>query len=229
MSQVATESVMCPSCCESYDQTVFRSLNGERIPAQVQRLLDGTFELITCACGHSHRPEHRMLYSHYALRTWIAMYPRAQRDQFAMLEHGIQLVFDRDFRAAPPTIAAGLRGVLPRLVFGQAALSEAVRVSEAGLEPALLECAKLLLVRRNLAAALAHGPAELMFEGVTSDHLLQFGILELGSGTRRDTLTAPRDLLDEVNAVQRELATEYPELFARPYVSATRYLFGAHA
>jgi hypothetical protein len=228
MSQVATESVMCPSCLESHDHSVFRSLNGERIPAQVQRLLEGSFERITCACGHSYQPEHRMLYSHYALRTWIAMYPRAQRDQFAMLEHGIQLVFEQDFKAAPPMVAAGLRGVRPRLVFGQVALAEAVRVSEAGLEPALLECAKLMLVRRNLATALGHGPAELIYEGATAGGQLQFGLVELGAGVRRETLTAERALLDELGAVRDELVAQYPDLFARPYVSATRYLFGAH-
>jgi hypothetical protein len=228
MSQIATESIMCPSCCESHELTVFRSLNGERIPAQVARLLDGSFELTTCACGHAFRPEHRMLYSHYALRTWIAMYPRGDRDRFAMLEHGIQLVFEQDFRGAPPMVAAGLRGVRPRLVFGQAALSEAVRVSEAGLEPALFECAKLLLFRRNLARTVAYGPAELIYEGVTTDDLLQFGIVELTSGTRCDTLTASRDLLDEVGAVHDELVPRYPDLFTRPYISATRYLFGAH-
>jgi hypothetical protein len=228
MSQVATESIICPSCCESHDHTVFQSLNGERIPAQVQHLLDGTFELTTCACGHAFRPEHRMLYSHYALRTWIAMYPRGERDRFAMLEHGIQLVFEHDFRGAPPVVAAGLRGVQPRLVFGQAQLSEAVRISEAGLEPALFECAKLLLFRRNLAGAVAYGPAELIYEGVTADDLLQFGLVELTSGARRDTLTASRDVLDEVGAVRDELVTGYPDLFARPYISATRYLFGVH-
>lgn len=227
MSQVASERVTCPACAESCEYTLFRSLNGERIPAQVQRLLDGSFELITCRCGHTYRPEHRMLYSHYALRTWIVMHPRAERAQFAALERGVELVFEQDFKGAPPMVAAGLRGVRPRLVFGQAALSEAVRVSEAGLEPALFECAKLLLFRRNLARLVAHGPAELIYEGALAGEQLQFAVVELASGARRDSLAAARDLLDEVSAVRDELVVRYPDLFTRPYISATRYLFGA--
>jgi hypothetical protein len=229
VSEIGVEQVTCPACGASHEHTVFRSLNGERVAAQVERLLDGTFEQIDCGCGRAYRPEHTMLYTHYALRTWIVMHPRADREKFATIEHGVLLVFERDFRAAPPMVAAGLRGVRPRLVFGQALLSEAVRLSEAGLDPVLLECAKLLVFRRNLAQAAAHAPAELVFEGVADGDRLQFGVVELASGERRDTVTAPRDVLDEVAATSDEFARRYPALFTRPYLSATRYLFGAAA
>lgn len=229
MSQIAPEQIACPACGELQERTVFRSLNGERVPAQVQRLLDDTFERIECACGHAYRPEHTMLYTHFPLRTWIVMHPRADREKFATLEHGILLVFERDFRAAPPMVAAGLRGVRPRLVFGQAALSEAVRLSESGLDPVMLECAKLLVFRRNLAQTAAHGPAELLFERVVEGERLQFGLVELASGERRDTVTASSEVLDEVAATRDEFAERYAALFARPYLSATRYLFGAAA
>jgi hypothetical protein len=229
MSHVEPERIACPSCGATHEHMVFRSLNGEHVPAQVQHLLDGTFEQIACACGHAYRPEHQMVYAHYALRTWVVMYPRADRDRFATLERGVELVFERDFRAAPRTVAAGLRGVRPRLVFGQLALSEAVRVSEAGLEPAILECAKLLVFRRNLAAALAHGPAELIFEGLADGERLQLGVVELATGARRGAVTAAPYVLDEVEAARDEFAARYPALFTRPYASATRYLFGGEA
>jgi hypothetical protein len=227
MSEVAPERVTCTSCGETHERMVFRSLNGELVPAQVQHLLDGTFERIECACGRAYRPEHTMLYTHHALRTWIVMHPRADREKFATLEHGVMLVFERDFRTAPPRLAAGLRSVRPRLVFGQAALSEAVRLSEAGLDPVLLECAKLLVFRRNLARVMGYGPAELLFEGVADGEHLQFGVVELTSGERHDTVTAPPDVLGEVTAARGEFVERYPALFARPYLSATRYLFGA--
>ena len=229
VSQIDKEMVTCPSCGEMHEQVVFRSLNGERVPAQVQRLLDGTFEVITCAlCGHWYQPEHRMLYSHFALRTWIVMMPLADRERFATLEHGVALTFERDFQGAPPPVAAGLRGVRPRLVFGQTALSEAVRVAEAGLEPALLECAKLLVFRRNLGTTAAYGPVELIYEGLTNNGAIQLGVIELGSGARRDTVISPHEVLDEVAATRAEFEARYPSLFVRPYVSATRYLFGAN-
>jgi hypothetical protein len=125
-------------------------------------------------------------------------------------------------------IAAGLRGTRPRLVFGQDALSEAVRVSERRLEVAVLECAKLLLFRRNLPQAMGHGPAELLYEGTTEGGDLQFGVYELETGTRRDTVRSTHAVLDEVATARRDFEAQYPALFTQPYVSATRYLFGTH-
>ncbi|HEX4422159.1 MAG TPA: CpXC domain-containing protein [Kofleriaceae bacterium] len=248
MSQLEPEIITCPACGLTGEHLVFRSLNGERVPVQVEHLLADTFEQIACECGHAYRPEHRMLYTHYALRTWIVMHPPADRARFAEIEQGVLQVFERDFSAAPPPVAAGLRGVRPRLVFGQRALSEAVRLSEAGIDPVVLECAKLLVFRRNLAVAVGGAPAELLYEGSSTTGTgtagsaatvgtaggegsaapgLQFGVVELASGTRRATITASREVLDEVAATRGEFAARYPALFAQPYLSATRYLFGA--
>lgn len=264
MSQLEAETVACPACGAAQQAQVFRSLNGERVPEQVDRVLAGTFEAITCACGHEFRIEHTMLYTHYPLRTWIVMHPPVDRSRFASIEHGVLLVFERDFRAAPAPVAVGLRGVRPRLVFGQAALSEAVRVAQSGLDPIVLECAKLLVFRRNLGLMLDGAPAELLFEGAVSPELppaapteapaettaeapvetteapaeataptdapaplLQFGLIELTTGRRRGALTVAADILDEVAQTLPEWSSRYPDLFARPYLSATRYLFGA--
>jgi hypothetical protein len=227
MSHLEAERVACPACGAVHELDVFRSLNGERVPAQVARVLDGTFEAVTCACGEVFRPEHTMLYTHYALRTWIVMHPRADRPRFATIEHGVLQMMEREFRTAPPPVAIGLRGVRPRLVFGQAALSEAVRVAHSGLDLVWLECAKLLVFRRNLATAMAGAPAELLFERVTDDAQLQLGVVDLATGHRRAALHAPLGVIDEAEAMAGELAARYPDLFTRPYASATRYLFGA--
>lgn len=227
MSQIRPQPVTCPECGLTEERTLFVSLNGERVPAQVPHLLDDTFEEQVCSgCGACFRPEHEMLYSHFALRVWIVMLPRAARPGFAALEPAVAAQFHRPLAEAPPLVAAGLAGVRPRLVFGQAFLSEAVRVVEHGLEPALLECAKLFFFRRNLARLMALGPHELCLRGRAPDGAgWLVAVRRLEDCAILDELVLPAEVLDEVSAARAELMTMFPDLFERPYISAARYLF----
>lgn len=227
MSQIRPQPVTCPECGLVEERTLFVSLNGERVPAQVPHLLDDTFEEQVCsACGLCFRPEHEMLYSHFALRVWIVMLPRAARPGFAALEQAVLDQFRRPLAEAPPLVAAGLAGVRPRLVFGQVFLSEAVRAVEYGLEPALLECAKLFFFRRNLARLMPLGPHELCLRGRADDGAgWQLAARRLDDGAILDEVTLPSSFLDEAASVKSELLAMYPELFERPYISAARYLF----
>jgi len=228
MSHLDHERIACPGCGATKEHRIFRSLNGERVASQVERLLDGTFERVTCSgCGVRFRPEHRMLYAHYGLRAWVVMHPPEERHRFEDLEPAVEALFARNFANAPAVVSAGLRGVRPRLVFGQHMLSEAVRVAESSMDPALLECAKLLVYRRSLGDLASHGAIELCYEGrARSSERLQMGVHALRSGTRMGALEVASSLLDEVKHCRDELEGMYPALFSRSYVSATRYLFG---
>jgi CpXC protein len=230
MSHLCSETVACPACGAEQEMTLFRNLNGERVPAQVQLLLDGAFERRACqSCGHQFQPEHRMLYAHVADRVWVVMYPRSERPRFAVLEHGLALVFAHDFAHAPELVHGQLASARPRLVFGQHMLRESIRIAHDRIDPAGLECAKLLAYRRQLAALVAHGPAELCYEGRVGSGELALGIHALADGRRVGELRGAADLLDEAAAGRERFEQQYPELFARPYVSAARYLFGAAA
>jgi len=228
MSHLDFERIACPGCGAAREYRIFRSLNGERIASQVRRLLDGTFERVRCtACGLPFRLEHRMLYAHYALRTWVVMFSPGDRSHYDGLEHDVERLFAQSFAGAPGLVAAGLRGVRPRLVFGQHALSEAVRVVEASMDPALLECAKLVVFRRSLATLIGHGPVELCYEGRRrgSDDL-RMGVYALRTAARVGEVDVASRLVIEIEARKAELEELYPALFTKPYVSATRYLFG---
>jgi hypothetical protein len=229
MSQIRPELVTCPRCRLDEERALFLSLNGERVPAQVLRLLDDTFEEQVCSgCGLRFRPEHELLYSHFALRVWVVMLPRAQRAGFIELERGVLAQFEHPFAEAPPLVAAGLAGVRPRLVFGQPFLSEAVRVVEHGLDPALLEGAKLFFFRRNLARLAPLGPHELCFQGHAPDTGdLRLAVHRIGDGALIDNLVMPRSFYDEATVARDRLCEEFPALFVRPYISAARYLFPA--
>ena len=228
MSKLIPESARCPACGLEHGVTVFFSLNGERVEDQVRRIVDGTFEQVPCGgCGATFRPEHRMLYSHFTQRTWIVMHPLADRPQYALLERGVEIVLAEQFAYAPRMVADGLAGARPRLVFGQHMLSEAVRLAEERIDPALLEGAKLFAIRRNISRLGALPPFELCYEGTEPSGEQRLAIHALAGVERFGELHLPGDALAEAHAAQSELDARYPELFERPYVSATRYLFAA--
>ncbi len=242
MSQMARESVTCPNCGAVEERPVLRSLSGDRAPPQVAAILAGTFEAMACTkCGHEFQPEHRMLYACVPKGTWIVMHPRDEQGRFATLEHGVQVLFEREMAGAPAPLKPHLDGLRPRLVFGQHLLSEAVRQSELGMDPAIVECAKLLLYRRHMVRLVPHGPIELCYEGAPPaatldgkaqdqpDDTMLFGIHALATGERIADLTVAPDILDEAVAGREDFQSRHPELFSQPYISATRYLFGARA
>jgi hypothetical protein len=156
------------------------------------------------------------------------MHPPVDQARFATIERGVELVMERNFANAAPMVAASVEGIKPRLVFGQSMLTEALRVQRARLSAPLLECAKLLAFRRNLGELLRFGPSQLVFEAIEPDERLRCAVSAIDTGRRWSEVYLPADALAEVNATQHAFEQLYPALFARPYVSATRYLFGAH-
>jgi hypothetical protein len=206
---------------------LFESLNGDRVTAQLAAILDGTFEQTTCeTCQAVFRPEHHMLYSQYNARVWIVMYPPADRCDFYALERSIDEVLQRNFAGAAPVVSKGLQGIKPRLVFGQHMLTEALRAAREAIDPPLLECTKMLAIRRALPEILAHGPSELAFERTTETGELQMGIHALADAARVGELVLPARLLGEARSLLGDFAGTYPDLFHQPYVSALRYLSG---
>ena len=226
MSKVRARPVACPACGHEWDARLFDSLNGDRIPAQVEDILAGTFERQPCPrCAVELRPEHPMLYVEYSARTWIVMHPPGDRARYALIERGVELVIERNFQAAAPMVAEGVRGARPRLVFGQRMLTEALRGLRAGLSPPLLECAKLLALRRNLGELLRHGPSQLVFEAFDDAGRLRCGIHNLDDDLRIGELSLPADAIAEARASQDAFTQSHPALFTQPYVSACRYLY----
>lgn len=226
MSLFRTEKARCPHCGVEQPHRFHQSANLDRLPAALDEIADGTFEMRPCdACGRSFRTEHRLLVSSHARRIWIVMHPPTDRPRFATLERGVQLVFERAALTGPPAVAEGLRGVRSRLVFGQHMLAEAGRAIRGGLDPVLLECTKLIAVRRALPTLMAHGPFELCFEGFADDGAPMMGVYGLGDGRRRDGVTLPADALGEARSALKAFERMHPDLFTQPYISASRSLY----
>ncbi|HEX2573372.1 MAG TPA: CpXC domain-containing protein [Polyangia bacterium] len=226
MSRIQPTLVTCPGCGSQLPARLFESLNGERIPAQVEALLAGTFEAIRCAaCGVQFRPEHHMLYTHLGARMWIVMYPVSARGDYLELERSVREILERNFAEAAVIVADRLRGVRPRLVFGQHTLTEALRAAREAIDPSLLECAKLLAFKRSLPALLPLGPSELVFERIDETNQFVFGVHELSTAGRLGELALPSKLLGETRELLPRFEVSHPDLFQQPYVSALRYLY----
>jgi hypothetical protein len=226
MSETTESRVSCPRCGATWTARLFTSVDADTIQVQVDAILDGRFERMACACGHAFRPEHRMLFVSHERRLWIVMRPLAERPGFAALERDVAQVIAENLARAAPAAAAQLQAIRPRLVFGQHMLSEAVRVAHAGLDAAMLECAKLLTVRRSLAVLMRHGPFELCFERLEGK-LPMCAVVTLPGGERVAELPVGRDVWAEVQDHRTDLEARFPEIFAGPYMSATRYLLAA--
>jgi hypothetical protein len=224
MSHMDSSQVACPRCPTTWSAGLFSAVDADTIQIQVDAILDGSFERMTCrGCGHTFRPEHALLFVSHARRLWIVMQPRSDRPGFAGLERGVERrVMTNMARFAPAGIES-LQGIRLRLVFGQHMLTEAVRMSYAGLDPRLLECAKLLAIRRNLAALMQHGPFELCFERLDGAMPI-CAVHTLPAGDRVAELALGDDVLADVEASLPALQERFPALFDRPYMSATRYL-----
>ena len=228
MSHVVPGLAICPRCGHEQRTRWFDSLNGEIITAQLERVVAGQFEAMHCsACTTEFRPEHRMLFTHPGKGLWIVMFPRDERTHFATLERGVELVMGRELASAPPVVAASIQRTRPRVVFGQDMLGEAVCSALAGLDAALLECAKITAFRQNLQRFLSFGPIEICFDHIAADGELVHRVVDLSSREARDTLRLPADAIARARAEQAAFEQSFPDLFQQPYISACRYLYGA--
>jgi hypothetical protein len=226
MSHMEPSPVTCPRCQVVWSTALFTSVDADTVQVQVDAILAGQFEQRTCpGCGAAFQPEHGLLFASHARRLWIVMLPASERTRYATLERGVADIVNANVARAAPAVAERLAGIAPRLVFGQHMLAEAVRVAYAGLDAPLVECAKLLAVRRNLAALIGHGPFELCVERFDGDAPI-CAIHALPSGERVAEFALTGDVLDEARAAQPVMQDQFPDLFQCPYVSATRYLLG---
>jgi hypothetical protein len=228
MSDIMPTLLDCPGCGEACSAALFESLNGDLLGAQVEAILDGSFERTRCAaCGLAFQPEHQMLFAMHRARLWIVMYPFDARPEHALLEPAVAGVVARSFGEAPGVIAGELEAVRPRLVFGQYALTEAVRSARDAIDPPVLECAKLLAYERSLSQLFALGPIELVYEQRAAADQLVFGVRALGNGERLGELRIASAVLDHGAALRAAFEVSHAELFEQPYVSAVRYLLHA--
>jgi hypothetical protein len=197
MSTVAEQDVPCPSCGSPTSVELFYSLHAVRRPDHRQAVLDDTLQRATCpACGAAFRVAPQLVYLDPSRGQWILASPVEHAARWTGFEEAAEELFDQDFgSAAPAPVAAIGRRLRPRVVFGWAALREKVLADALGVDDALLEAVKAVVLLGGDTVAL--DDTELRLVGADDD-ALELARLEPGSGRHVESLRVPRSLLADV-------------------------------
>jgi hypothetical protein len=129
MAITGTASVRCPACNAAQDATLVQSLNARNDASAIERLLAGELNVLACACGRRTALEARLLFHD------------PEHDYFAQACPGGEPAMAEGARAFA-AIATGTR----RLVPSRNALVEKILILRAGLDDAVIEILKLLLL-----------------------------------------------------------------------------------
>jgi hypothetical protein len=131
MSIKGTVKVRCPACGAAHDAALVQSINARDEPAVVERLLAGDLNVLACECGRRTLLEATLLYHD------------PEREYFCQACPGGEEAMASGMRAFA-TIAGSL--ATRRLVPSHNALVEKVLISRAGLDDAVIEVLKVLLL-----------------------------------------------------------------------------------
>jgi hypothetical protein len=131
MSIAGTVSVRCPSCGRSHEAKLVQSINARDEPALVEQLIAGELNVLACTCGRRTLLEATLLFHD------------PEREYFCQACPG-----GEDAMAAGARAFASIAGVAAtrRLVPSHNALLEKVLILRAGLDDAVIEVLKVLLL-----------------------------------------------------------------------------------
>lgn len=146
MSQQKTYNIRCPQCGREQDVQLYESINVQTAPELKQKLLANEINAVRCAqCGATFRVDKPLLYNDPERRLMIYLIPLGEADyeegerQFADSLHRLNHLLPQDV-PAPEVV----------LVFDRSELVERIFLSDAGLNPRIIEYIKHLVYSRNL-------------------------------------------------------------------------------
>ncbi|HEX6768190.1 MAG TPA: CpXC domain-containing protein [Candidatus Binatia bacterium] len=224
MSRCEIQQVACPKCGATQEEKVFVSVNGARIKAAADLIIDGSWGELECLkCGARYHRDTPMLFTDLPGGLWIVQYDRSQRRRFAHLEDEANQIFEREFVQRPPAaIRRQALAVKRRICFGRRQLAEKLLARRHGIDDRALECLKLVLLRDYLGELFQFGPTEFVLQRVEPEQLRLIAV----------PIDEPRSVLDVTVRIERLQAIAqdedsfrkpFAELFSKLYVNATRY------
>jgi len=225
VSTWAEGAVTCARCARPVELREAASISASRAPMWREALLDGTLHRPTCGgCGATLDVQTRFLYTDLARAQWIVVEPPAALGDWPARERELLATFDR-LAAGAPLLADVLARCRVRLVFGVDELRERVRAEAHGIDDALLECAKLVVLRRQ--PEVRDAGERLRFEGFGDDALELVAAPAASPADVRRRWQIPRAVVDEL--VTARWRSDFPELFGRGFVSIDRWLVNEDA
>ncbi len=231
MSVWSTERVTCEGCGAAIEAPVVVSVSASRATAvreQARLAGGGGLHRVRCpGCGVERTLWRTLVYTDLPRRQWVHVALASERPRWPEHEREATALAGRALRAGAPMIAAIADEVRVRVVFGYDELRERLRVWDAGLDDAIVECVKLRCLRERPAL---RGAGEwVRVAGVLGD-----GALRLQAGRDGDdgaaaarAWTVPVEVVRAVEAGRKAWRAAFPALFGDGYVSIERYLAGA--
>ena len=139
----------CTKCKTAVKSNLAASVNADRRPDLRQAILERTFQSMVCPkCGTQIRLPAHLTYIDMGRNQWILVEGAEQIAQWREVEAAADSLYSRAFgREAPPLQRSMGKTMVPRLVFGWAALREKLLAQAAGLSDVVLELLKISVLR----------------------------------------------------------------------------------
>ncbi len=225
MSVFQTIEVPCPSCQTSVKFELVHSVNAARRPDLRAAILERSFQRQNCSsCGFTFRVEPEFTYLDVTRKQFFAVYPASKLEQCNQLEPKAKDSYDRAY--GPDSVGKTLgQGMLARIVFGWAGLTEKLIAADNRIDDRTLEVAKIA-VMRSMGEVKLGGDREFRLLGVTPENLA-FGWLR-GSNLDEE-IGVPRELLGEIEAQPSDWAGLMKEVAGTMFVDYRRGMYAAAA
>jgi hypothetical protein len=225
MSRCEIQQITCPTCGADQDAKVFVSVNGARIKSAADRLIDGSWGALSCLkCGAEYQRPVPRLFTDLPGKLWLVRYEDSERSRYSMREEEANTIFEREWLERPPAaIRDQARSMQRRICFGPAQLREKLLLRRHGLDDRMVECLKLVLMREYGSDLFTLGPAEFHVYRVEPGSLGMVAV-PIGEKHQAFKLEVEQPTLEEIAQDAERFREAFPELFAKLYVSASRYM-----
>lgn len=220
MSEKKPYTIKCPKCGEQNEVQLFESINVRQEPELRDQLMANKVNEVACsACAFSFRVDKPLLYIDQDHALMIYLIPASEQqyetgeDQFNEFLRNMLGLLPVDFRA--PEV---------QLVFSRIELIERIFLTEAGLNPRIIEYIKHKIYAQNGAKIPPEAKAILFNAQDSNEENLCFVVQDITTRKFEAVLHYQRetyDALDEMFA-DGEKSADLMELFPGPYISARR-------
>jgi hypothetical protein len=149
MSLLLAAKAVCQACGTEVPSRLAASVNADRRPDMRASILDGTFQCVDCTgCGGRLRFPLHLSYVDTSHGQWILAEAAEAASQWRELEARAREIFDQAHGPQAPAVARELgQSLIPRVVFGWAALREKLLARDLELDDVTLELLKIAIIR----------------------------------------------------------------------------------
>jgi len=202
MSTWMRAGLACPACGGGVETPIAKGVHASRAPQTRAAILDGTLHRMQCThCAAAIVIDAELLYTDFARGHWVQVGAAADLARWPTIERDALAGFQRWLTATSPAIAPEAARFTVRVVLGLDELRERLLLWDAGLDDALVECAKLK------SSGAGYGWLD-RIGGGTTDHRLRILALHCPHPEIVERLQA--ELLGDYRATESSIAHPMP-------------------